>query len=327
MIHWLLQPASECPEIAHGAAPSGLLNAAEVERMEQLTSVKRRSEWLLGRCAAKRLTQHYVQQATGQQPPLDALVVARESDENAAPIIVFDCQAVPMDLPAGARWISAAPLVAAPGRRRGQSVPRVSGMRLPISLSISHSSELALCALYAPDSDWPATAGQPIGPRPHWRDAVVDDGFPADGLVQVGVDIESIEPRSDSFEQAYFAADEMHWIGQALDDEQALLATITWSAKEAVLKALRLGLTVDTRRVVCLPATGLELTLDAQNGWSAVQVMCDPALLPEALRQAGCLDVPLGRNGTPCDWDMRGWWRREGRFVLTLAALHVAMSE
>ncbi len=137
--------------------------------------------------------------------------------------------------------------------------------------------------------------------------------------MQVGVDIEGVEARSDSFVQAYFAADEVHWIGQGLDDEQALMATITWSAKEAVLKALQLGLTVDTRRVTCLPATGMELSAGSEIGWNEVYVQCDPALLPEALRRAGRL--PRDNN---LDWQLRGWWRRTGHFVLTLAALHVA---
>jgi 4'-phosphopantetheinyl transferase len=152
-----------------------------------------------------------------------------------------------------------------------------------------------------------------------WQDQAISTGFPAGGLVQVGVDIEGVEARSDSFVQAYFASDEMHWIGQALDDEQALLTTVIWSAKEAVLKALQLGLTVDTRRVICLPATGLELTAGAEHGWSEVHVQNDPNLLPEALRRAGRLPAT-----SDYDWQIRGWWRRAGRFVLTLAALYVA---
>jgi hypothetical protein len=226
-------------------------------------------------------------------------------------------------------------------------------MRLPISLSISHSSEMALCALYAVGGRWlrstpegAAWSGQVAGgrwqgrrggaespnptvmaanqpvtqsPGQDWQDHAISTGFPAGGLVQVGVDIEGIELRADSFVQAYFAADEVHWIGQALDAEHALLATVTWSAKEAVLKALQLGLTVDTRRVTCLPSTGMELTASPEHGWSEVYVQCDPALLPEALRRAGRL--PLNNN---LDWQMRGWWRRAGQFVLTLAALYVA---
>jgi 4'-phosphopantetheinyl transferase EntD len=338
MIHWLLQPASECPEIAHGAAPEGLLGAAELERLTQLATVKRRGEWLLGRCAAKRLVQRYVEMETGQRPPLDALVIARDAEDVAAPVVVFDSQATPMDLPAGARWVSGAPLVAEPGRRLGYPVPRVSGMRLPISLSISHSHEMALCALYAVGGRWRQAVAQHPGRRSlewsgdksqvaggkrqvtgaQWQDHAVSTGFPAGGLVQVGVDIEGIEPRTDSFVQAYFAADEVHWIGQALDDQQALLGTITWSAKEAVLKALQLGLTVDTRRVSCLPAAGMELTANPEHGWNEVYVQCDPALLPEALRRAGRL--PQENN---LDWQIRGWWRRTDHFVLTLAALYV----
>lgn len=314
MIHWLLQPAEQCPELATGRAPEGLLGAAELERVAQMPSPKRRREWLLGRCAAKRLVQRYVAMEIGQWPPLDALVIARDAEDIAAPVAIFDCQATPMDLPAGARWVSGAPLVAEPGRRLGYPVPRVSGMRLPISLSISHSSEVALCALYAVGGRWHASAA--AGDR--WQDHALSSSFPPGGLVQVGVDVESIEPRSDSFVQAYFAANEMHWIGQALDDEQALLTTITWSAKEAVLKTLQLGLTVDTRRVICLPATGLELTAGAEYGWSEVHVQIDPNLLPEALRRAGRLPPTYD-----FDWQLRGWWRRTGRFVLTLAALYV----
>jgi 4'-phosphopantetheinyl transferase len=324
MIHWLLQSAAECPEIAHGAAPVGLLGAVELERLAQLPAAKRRSEWLLGRCAAKRLVQRYVEVETGQRPPLDALVIARDGEEIAAPVVIFDSQATPMDLPAGSRWVSAAPLVAEPGRRLGYPVPRVSGMRLPISLSISHSSEIALCALYAVGGRWQVVAQHPGGHSPEWaggrwQDQAISTGFPAGGLVQVGVDVEGIAPRADSFMQAYFAADEMHWIGQALGGEQALLATVTWSAKEAVLKALQLGLTVDTHRVICLPATGLELTAGADQGWCEVHVQIDPALLPEALRRAGRLPLT-----TDYDWQIRGWWRRAGHFVQTLAALYVS---
>lgn len=329
MIHWLLQPAAECPEIAHGAAPVGLLGAAELERLAQIPSPKRRSEWLLGRCAAKRLVQRYVAMETGQWPPLDALVIARDAEEIAAPVVIFDCQATPMDLPAGARWVSGAPLVAQPGRRLGHPVPRVSGMRLPISLSISHSSEMALSALYAVGGRWTTKFPSPAGMVPNrpvaWspgqggQNQSLDAGLPVGGLVQIGIDVEAIEPRADGFVQAYFATDEMHWIGQALDDEQALLATITWSAKEAVLKALQLGLTVDTRRVICRPATGLELTAGAEDGWSQVYVQIDHALLSEGLQRAGRLPPTTGY-----DWQFRGWWRRAGRFVLTLAALYVA---
>ena len=62
-------------------APAGLLSAAELERMGQFTAEKRRREWLLGRYTAKQLVQRYLDQETGQRPPLDALVIAREFAE------------------------------------------------------------------------------------------------------------------------------------------------------------------------------------------------------------------------------------------------------
>jgi 4'-phosphopantetheinyl transferase len=319
MIHWLLQPAEQCPELAAGAIPDGLLGAAELERVAQMPSPKRRREWLLGRCAAKRLVQRYVAMETGQWPPLDALVIARDAEDVAAPVVIFDSQATPMDLPAGARWVSGAPLVAEPGRRLGYPVPRVSGMRLPISLSISHSSEMALCALYAVGGRWQVAGGRSQVAGASWQDEAISTGFLPGGLVQVGVDVEGIAPRADSFVQAYFCSDELHWIGQAQDGDQDLLGTVTWSAKEAVLKALQLGLTVDTRRVICLAATGLELTAGADQGWCEVHVQIDPTLLPEALRRAGRLPLT-----TDYEWQIRGWWRRAGHFVLTLAALNVS---
>ncbi|MER2600277.1 MAG: 4'-phosphopantetheinyl transferase superfamily protein [Caldilineales bacterium] len=286
MIHWLLQ------RDADGMPTAGWLSTTEQARLALFRSEKRRQEWLLGRWTAKRLVQGYLHQETGQPPPLDALVIVR--DPGGAPAVLFDRDATPMDLPAAARWISRASLLGNAERKAGQPSFVVSGMALPISLSISHSQGLALCALY--------TAGETA----FGLSSQVEDGFPVDGNVVIGIDIERSEPRPDSFVQAYFTSEEIHWIGQALGSEQALLATATWSAKEAVLKALQLGLVVDTRRVQCLPAMGLELAAAANHGWNEVHITCDPALLPE-------------RN----DWQWRGWWRREGAFVLTLAALYV----
>ncbi len=52
------------------------------------------------------------------------------------------------------------------------------------------------------------------------------------------------------------------------------LVTATWSAKEAVLKALQLGLTVDTRRVTVLCQFDGDLTQ-----WTPVEVECDSTLI------------------------------------------------
>lgn len=317
MIRWLLQFAADFPELAAGAVPEGLLSPAERQRLAQITVEKRRREWLLGRCAAKSLVRCYVKRETGQEPPLDALVIARKGDTSAAPIVVFDSLAVPQDLPAGSRWVRNAPLVAEPGRRRGLPVPRVSGWQLPISLSISHRDEAVLCALYALDSDLgpavPPLNGAASGV--HVLPAVEPlQASPADDLVRLGVDIEAVEPREESFLRAYFAPEELCWLGQASDGEQHLLAAVIWSAKEAVLKALHVGLTVDARQVVCLPANGLELGCGAAHGWCEVYVQCPPDLVAQATQGTGRLANGHG-------WSLSGWWRRHGNYVLTLALL------
>lgn len=303
MIHWTLQARSQDPDLARGAAPAGLLSAAELERLGQFTAEKRRREWLLGRFTAKRLVQQYLEAETGQRPPLDALVIGRDSDLSAAPVAIFDCQAVPLDMPAGSKWVSNVPLVSIPGRKPGQHLPVVSGMRLPVSLSISHCSDTSFCALYAAGDEAPD------------GDALLN-GLPTSGRVQIGVDIERVEPRSAGFVDAYFTPAETAWIEHAPAGWQNVLVSATWSAKEAVLKSLGLGLTVDTRRVSCLcrvPA--------GEDGWSSMAVQCDPALLPEALQRASWAVSDLDLCN--CQFSVSGWWRCEGPFVLTLAALQL----
>jgi hypothetical protein len=66
----------------------------------------------------------------------------------------------------------------------------------------------------------------------------------------------------------------------------------------------------------------MELSAGSDIGWNEVYVQCDPALLPEALRRAGRLP-----RDNKLDWQLRGWWRRTGHFVLTLAALYVGVDK
>ena len=135
-----------------------------------------------------------------------------------------------------------------------------------LSLSISHSGGRAFCAL-------------------------VENG-------SIGADIERIEPRDWQFVEDYFTANEVLQVRQAPAEPYETLISAIWSAKEAALKALRLGLTVDTRSVSCLfPA--LEMT----NDWITFDIIYDRHLLELA-------DVP----------SLAGWWRRRGDFVLTVAA-------
>lgn len=97
-------------------------------------------------------------------------------------------------------------------------VPRVFIADQPaaITISISHRSVWAVCAV-----------------------------APADAML--GCDLEIVEPRSDAFLRDYFTAHEQALITLASPADRDRLANLLWSAKESALKALGVGLTVDSR--------------------------------------------------------------------------------
>jgi 4'-phosphopantetheinyl transferase len=89
--------------------------------------------------------------------------------------------------------------------------------------------------------------------------------------VQLGCDVETIEPRSDAFISDYFAAGEQALVARAPAVDRPWLVTLLWSAKESALKALHEGLRFDTRSVtVSLGDASFDL-----NGWSRLQVHHD----------------------------------------------------
>ena len=134
------------------------------------------------------------------------------------------------------------------------------GEALPVSLSISHSEGTALVVLGGPQT-------------------------------ALGCDVEQVSARSARFVSDYFAPEEGAWV--ARHEHEALAVTLIWSAKESALKALRAGLTRDTREVV------VEIDDAAVAGeWSALKVR----------------DVAQG--GAP----LRGWWRAVGSAVETMVA-------
>lgn len=92
-------------------------------------------------------------------------------------------------------------------------------------------------------------------------------GFSIIPDLRFGFDLEKIDPRPLEFIQDYFtdAEIEMTKRNPARQDE---VATLIWSAKEAVLKAMQRGLSVDTRRVEIYP----DLNGIPQNGWGICEV-------------------------------------------------------
>ncbi len=113
----------------------------------------------------------------------------------------------------------------------------------------------------------------------------------------VGADLEIVEQRSAYFVNDYFTPPEQAYIHAqretAGQDGWDAAANLLWSAKEAGLKVLRVGLKADTRI--------LTVHLDEQkrsDGWAPMNiVVVDGTTFP-------------------------GWWRRDGIFLLTIAYRH-----
>ncbi len=167
---------------------------------------------------------------------------------------------------------------------------RWRGGRLPLAVSISHSGDRALCA---------------ISPFPR---------------VKVGADIEKLEPRSQGMVEDFFTRQERARVGEipAGPLRDAMISTI-WSGKEAVLKALGMGLRVDTRKVTCLPGRPRERR---DHVWIPMELSLDPSLLPSLDGRAG-EGVPP-QSSTPV---MTGWWMEGDGYVRTMAVLRPARQD
>ncbi len=148
--------------------------------------------------------------------------------------------------------------------------------RLPLSLSISHSHGHAFCALCR------ETNGEPDGEQA--------------GRWSLGCDIEYIEPREQSFVNDFFAAEEIRSVMATPVAQRDSQVTAIWSAKESVLKSLRTGLRIDTRRIVCRFAPGDP----PAQAWSPLAVGIDTELATQF----------------PGGWS--AWWQVQNGFVLTM---------
>jgi 4'-phosphopantetheinyl transferase len=67
-----------------------------------------------------------------------------------------------------------------------------------------------------------------------------------------GCDLEWVEPREKNFAPDYFAPEEVDFVAHA-EGNRDIAETLIWCAKEAALKVVRKGLTVDTRSVIIRP--------------------------------------------------------------------------
>lgn len=146
------------------------------------------------------------------------------------------------------------------------------------------------------------------------RSAVGLAAAPLDRARAIGADVETIEARDPALVRQFFTAGEATAIEAG--DRDVLVARI-WSAKEAALKVLGLGLRLDTRAV--------EVHIEAKlvgkpffwcpAGWHPVRVKLSESLNIQSPPE------PFARSSHQGSFasHFRVVWRREGSYVLTVA--------
>ena len=134
-------------------------------------------------------------------------------------------------------------------RAAPSGVPEVFlfNQRAAIGVSLSHRGRRALCV---------------VGPQ----DA------------SLGCDLELVESRDHSFVTDFFTANEQTLVEQASAGDRPLLITLLWSAKESALKALRVGLRLETTAVEVKPERAApHWRMGHQDGsidWSRLLIRC-----------------------------------------------------
>jgi len=111
----------------------------------------------------------------------------------------------------------------------------------------------------------------------------------------LGCDLEIAEPRSDAFVSDYFTTEEQELVARANVADRAQLLAILWSAKESALKALGVGLRLDTRCVAVCPLS-THRSDNSVSEWHPLHVRV---------------------SGGPL---LQGWWRDSHDMLRTMVA-------
>lgn len=214
------------------------------------------------------------------------------------------------DLPAGNEWLSAVELSCFAGlhfakRRADWRLGRwtakralASCLNLPADVHSLEDIEIRAASSGAPEVfllNRRASVTLSLSHRAGRALCVV--GLSGAGL---GCDLELIESRDPAFVADFFTANEQKLLDCAPADERPMLATLLWSAKESALKALHVGLRLDTASldvspVHAVPQPANDSHQDTCNGW-----------------------FPLFVLGV-CGQVLHGWWRCADNMVRTVA--------
>ncbi len=144
----------------------------------------------------------------------------------------------------------------------GQPQLFINGKTQRINFSISHSEGCAFCVLNGHASS-------------------------------IGCDIEALLPRSEGLMTDFFTKDEIVVVEKQLEtDKKIFITNLTWSAKESVLKVLKEGLRIDTRKI-----NVFDFTQQITNEWKPFK-----SVYQETKK------------------DFWGWYKKHQNFVLTCAS-------
>jgi 4'-phosphopantetheinyl transferase len=186
------------------------------------------------------------------------LIPKRRADWRLGRWTVKNAIASYLDLPRGTGTFSSIEVIPAQS-----GAPRVfiRNRAASVAISLSHCDGIGLCAV-------------------------------ARNPVLLGCDVERVEPRSSVFVRDYFTQSEQEDIATHSDDEtRAAVITLIWSAKEAALKALEVGLRADTRSVI----VSLEGYVTREGSWRS----------------------STARVANRC---FRNWWKQENQLVYCFAS-------
>ena len=227
------------------------------------------------------------------------------------------------DVPAENDWLSASEAARLNGMRFAK---RRADWRLG-----RWTAKRALAVCLNLPLDRHALAGIEIRPAPSGAPEVFLANTPADATISLshragvavcavalsaatlGCDLEVIEQHSDAFVADYFTTEEQGLVAHASAADRLRLLALLWSGKESTLKALRVGLRLDTRSVIVSPVDALWCR--GEDGEERVE---DPALifrLPDAVNTWRPLYVSH-TNGQI----FHGWWHYTGNLLRTLVA-------
>ncbi len=119
--------------------------------------------------------------------------------------------------------------------------------------------------------------------------------------ISIGIDLELIEEKSEGFIEDYFNEGETKEVMSfAKIGKKDCLASLLWSAKEALLKAHQIGLRIDTRE--------MELQIPSEDScmdWCPIEILrCPAEMQPMTL-----------------------YWRQMDYFLITMAIKHLSQGE